>query len=289
MARGTEWRFGDGLGLAALLALAVAAAWPAWRDIVSIGLSNPEQSHILLALPLVLWLGWLRRGRVRRHGPRWSLWGTGVAIVGAAAFVAGPRAGLDLLWHLGAVVMAAGAIVSVVGVRFAAAFFPSLLGLAFFLPVPGTVRQEIAQPLQAASAVAAEFALDTMGVAVERTGNALRVNGVEVVIAEACNGMRMVSALALVSFAFIFSVPMSNRIRVVILAVSPLVALIVNVARLIPTVLCFGYAGDAVASTFHDVSGWLGLVLAFGMLWAFLGTLRWLEVPVTPYAVGGGA
>ena len=127
-----------------------------------------------------------------------------------------------------------------------------------------------------------------MGVAVERTGNALRVNGREVFIAEACNGMRMVSALALVSFAFIFSVPMGNRVRVLILLVSPVVAVLVNILRLIPTVLFYGYAEAEWASAFHDLSGWLGLVVAFVVLWGFLSMLRWLEVPIAPYAVAGG-
>ncbi|MCA9289169.1 MAG: exosortase/archaeosortase family protein, partial [Phycisphaerales bacterium] len=177
----------------------------------------------------------------------------------------------------------------ILGVRVAIAFFPSFIGLAFFLPVPGTIRQEIAVPLQEVSARAGEFALDVLGVPVERTGSALTVNGVPVMIAEACNGMRMVSALALVSFAFIFSVPMSNRIRLLILAISPLVAVLVNIIRLIPTVLFYGYADANIAGAFHDASGWLGLVLAFGVLWAFLSVLRWLEVPIAPYAVRGGS
>lgn len=289
MSRVANWRFQDGVVLAALVALAVAAGLPAWRDIALTGLENPEQSHLLLALPLALWLGWLRRGRARKNGPRWTLWGSAAAGAGGVLFLAGPAWGYDVLWHLGAVVMLAGSVLCVVGPRFAAAFFPSFVGLLFLLPVPGAIRQQIAMPLQDVSAVAGEFALDTLGVAVERTGSALKVNGKEVFIAEACNGMRMVSALALVAFAFIFSVPMSNRIRTIVLLVSPLVAVLVNIVRLIPTVLFYGYADDRWASAFHDLSGWLGLALAFGLLWSFLGLLRWLEVPVTPYAVGGAA
>lgn len=275
--------------LAGLIALAVVAALPAWQEIVGIGLRSAEQSHILLAIPLVLWLGWLRRQRVRKNGPVWSLWGAAVAGAGCGLYFLGPRLNYDVLWHLGTLLMLVGAVVSVVGPRFVGAFFPSFIGLIFLMPIPGTIRHEIAVPLQEISAVAGEFALDTFGVPVERAGNTLTVNGVPVEIAEACNGMRMVSALALVSFAFIFSVPMSNRIRVLILAISPLVAVLVNILRLIPTVLFFGYADSGVADTFHDVSGWLGLVAAFGLLWMFLGMLRWLEIPVTPYAVGGNA
>ena len=42
---------------------------------------------------------------------------------------------------------------TVVGARLAAAFFPSIVGLVFFLPVPGVVRQEVAIPLQGVSAL----------------------------------------------------------------------------------------------------------------------------------------
>ncbi|MEZ6234242.1 MAG: exosortase/archaeosortase family protein [Phycisphaerales bacterium] len=288
MSRGPAWGFQDGLWLAGLCALAVAASFSAWYDMVQTGLRSSEQSHILLALPLVVWLAWLRRGRVRKHRPGRSLAGAGIALAGSVAFLVGPRLGYDIVWHAGALLMLAGGLVSIVGVRLAIAFFPSFIGLAFFLPVPGTIRHEIATPLQDVSARVGEFALDIFGVPVERTGSALTVNGVPVMIAEACNGMRMVSALALVSFAFIFSVPMSNRIRVLILAISPLVAVLVNIIRLIPTVLFYGYADANIAGAFHDASGWLGLVLAFGVLWAFLSMLRWLEVPIAPYGVRGG-
>ena len=62
----------------------------------------------------------------------------------------------------------------------------------------------------------------------------------------------------------------------------PLIALIVNVIRLIPTVLMYGYSTEDRAQLFHDISGWAMLVLAIGMLWSFLGLLRWLEVPINP-------
>ncbi len=117
------------------------------------------------------------------------------------------------------------------------------------------------------------------------TGNVLLINGREVAVAEACNGMRMVSALLLVSYAFVFSMPMRQGVRLVILAASPIVALLCNVIRLVPVVLFYGYASDSTADFFHDASGWIVLLIALGLLWSFLSLLRWIEIPVTPYAV----
>jgi exosortase/archaeosortase family protein len=76
---------------------------------------------------------------------------------------------------------------------------------------------------------------------------------------------------------------------VLILAISPAVALIVNVLRLTPTALLYGYSSNEVADTFHDISGWAMLIVAFGMLWLVLATLRWLEAPIEPYATTKGA
>jgi exosortase len=140
-------------------------------------------------------------------------------------------------------------------------------------------------PLQEISAHISEFFLMIFNVPVERAGNTLTIDGHMVEIAEACNGMRMVAALGLVAFAFIYTVPMRSWVRLLILAISPIIALVVNVIRLVPTALLYGYSDKHTAEIFHDLSGWGVLVLALGMLWAFLAMLRWIEVPIAPYAV----
>ena len=132
------------------------------------------------------------------------------------------------------------------------------------------------------------FFMDLFGAPVTRAGNALTINGHDVAIAEACNGMRMVAALALISYAFVFTVQMRLSVRLFILAISPLIAVIVNVARLVPTVFFYGYLDQDLAGLFHDLSGWLSLLLALGLLWGLLGIMRWIEVPLTPYAVSEG-
>jgi exosortase len=187
--------------------------------------------------------------------------------------------------HLAALGFVLGAVVAVLGLRLVMLFKPSLIAMLFFLPVPGRLRQEIALYLQEWSARIVEVMLDLFGVQVLRAGNSLTVNGVEVAIAEACNGMRMVSALAIVTIAFVFSVPMRREVRLLFLAASPVIALVVNVIRLVPTVLMYGYRSADAADTFHDMSGWGVLVVAIGLLYGMLALLRWLEVPISPYPV----
>lgn len=271
--------------LAGLVALAAAAAWPVWVGIFSRAIKDPEQSHVLLAPVVAVWLVWVRRQRLRRCRPQWTFAGPATIALGVLAGVVGFQQGMLALEDLGAVLMVAGAILTICGLQTARNFLPAFVALLFLIPVPGMIRQQIAIPLQNITAVITSVGLDIVGFPVAREGNVLVINGREVAVAEACNGMRMVSALGLVSFAFVFSTPMRQGVRVIILALSPLVALICNVIRLVPVVLFYGYTSDQTADFFHDASGWIVLAVALGLLWMFLSLLRWIEIPVTPYAV----
>jgi exosortase len=273
---------------AGLTALAVFAAWPIFQDIARVAVDDPESSQILLAPVVAGWLAWVRRGRARFVRPEWNLYGPVVILAGWMLAITGFRNGFQAFEHLGAVVMAFGAGLSVIGWRTVAKFGPAFGALLFLVPVPGRVRREIAHPLQDASAWISEQTLLIFGVGVERAGNVLKINGQDIAVAEACNGMRMVAALALISYAFVFSTPMRPWARVFILAISPVVALLVNVLRLTPTALLYGYSSETVADTFHDLSGWAMLVVALGILWLVLALLRWLEAPIEPYTTARG-
>ena len=279
------WKFRDMALLTGLVGLAIMATWSVWVEIYEKALRNEEDSHILLALPIAAWLLWLRRGRLRSCPPQWSWAGPLTIVLGVALERFGIHQAIEIARHGGSVLIVVGAAMTVLGVRFVLQFLPVFAALVFLIPVPGRIRQEIAIPLQNITAQASQFILDIFGVPSLRSGNELVINGHAVAIAEACNGMRMVAALALISFAFIFSVPMRNKVRLMILAVAPLIAVLVNILRLVPTVLFYGYANPSAADVFHEISGWAGLAMALVLLWGFLSILRWEEVRIDPYPV----
>ncbi len=276
------------IALGVLTTLAVAASWPIWVDIFTLGWEVDEQSHVLLALPIAAWLAWHRRERLRRWEQR-HLWVGPLVVLGGYAMARyGFANGYQVFWHGGGIAMVIGAILSIVGIQAAWRLAPAFGALAFLLPVPGRLRVEIALPLQEASARATYFFMDLFGAPVTRVGNSLTINGQTVAVAEACNGMRMVAAMALIAYAFVFTVQMRLSVRLLILAISPLIAVVVNVLRLVPTVLFYGYLDHEMAGFLHDISGWLSLLMALGLLWGLIAILRWIEVPLMPYAVSEG-
>jgi exosortase len=157
--------------------------------------------------------------------------------------------------------------------------------LVFLIPVPGMIRQQIAIPLQTWTAQISQVVLEVIGVPVERSVNQLTVNGIPVNIIEACNGLRMVWPLILMSYAFSFGLPLRNSVRFLVLAASPLAAIFCNVVRILPTIWLYSYHTKKVADLFHDYSGWLMLPIAFLILLGLIKTLRWAMIPVMRYTL----
>src|SRR5204862_6900719 len=111
------------------------------------------------------------------------------------------------------------------------------------------------------------------------------IHGVPVSIAAACNGMRMVFALILVSYAFSFGLPLRNSVRIIVLLASPLAAIFCNVLRILPTALMYGYHSKEAATKFHDYTGWVMLPIAFLLLYGIFKLLKWAMIPVTRYTL----
>ncbi len=274
------WGAGRLAALCVLTLLSLLACYRAWADIAYIAWKDEEASQVWLVPIVVAWLVWARWEVVRRVRPAYTWWGVGVAAAGVLAHIAGYSSNTQVLWHGGAVLVLAGAWVTVIGKGLSVRLFPALLVLAFLVPVPQTVRLQMAMPLQSFTAQASQFLFEVMGLDVRRTGNQLVYNGQAALIAEACNGMRMMFALILVVYAFVFGMPLRTSVRVVLLVLSPVAAVLCNILRVVPTVVIHGHYPDTFSKTFHDLAGWGMLLLSFLMLMGVIRVLRWAEVPV---------
>ena len=267
-------------------ALGVFATLQAWQDIYLIAKTDEEYSHIFLVPLVAIYLVWVRRMRMRHCKPSFRLAGPILVALGWGIGCFGFYRGVQSLWHGGAVLVVIGCGISVLGKNVLFRFLPAFAVLVFLVPVPVRVRLAIAIPLQQWTAVVAQKALELFGVLdTEVTGNQLRIHGVPVNIAEGCNGVRMVFALVLVSYAFGFGMPLRNSVRFLILLASPLAAILCNVVRIPPTILMYGYANAKAAQEFHTWAGWAMLPMAFLLLYGLIKILRWAMIPVTTYTL----
>lgn len=222
---------------------------------------------------------------MRHCKPSGRLIGPFVVAIGWFFSSLGFYRGIQSFWHGGAVLVVVGCMLSVLGKGVIFRFFPAFLLLVFLVPAPGRLRLAIASPLQNWTASITQHLLEACGVVnTEVNGNALTINGHAVLVAEACNGLRMVFALIMVGFAFCFAMPLRNYIRAIILLLSPLAAIFCNVIRMIPTIWMYGYMPEQ-AKQFHIYAGWAMLPLAFGMLYGLIRTLQWAMIPVNEYTL----
>jgi exosortase len=269
----------------AMAALGVIATLPAWQDIYQIASKDEENSHIFLVPIIALYLVWVRRMRLRHCRPSGRFLGPIVIAVGWAIGSFGFYRGIQSFWHGGAVLVVLGCILSVLGRNVVFRFFPAIAVLVFLVPAPARLRLAIASPLQNWTAAISEKVLELCGeVNTEVTGNLLTINGQPLFVAEACNGMRMVFALILVCFAFGFTLPLRNFVRILILVASPLAAILCNVIRVPATVWVYGYE-PKYFQPFHNYAGWAMLPLAFLILYGIIKMLQWAMIPVTQYTL----
>ena len=144
--------------------------------------------------------------------------------------------GVQLLLHLGAVIVFIGCLTAALGKQVLFRFLPVAFVLLLIVPLPQHIRLEISKPLQRYTAEISSYLLGLFGVSTQVQGSVIVINDQPVNVAEACNGMRMVFPLLLISYGFAFGLPLRAGVRILIVALSPVIALICNVLRVMPLV-----------------------------------------------------
>lgn len=271
--------------------MALAGFWltrDAWQDIFRLASNDEESSHVFLALPAALWLAWARKDEVHKARRSGTWLGPCMVALGWLFVSVGDVQLFQSMWHFGSILIVVGCIITVLGREVLMRLWPAFAILVFLVPVPGIVRAQIAPEMQTVTAQMTAYLLQTFGEPVTLSGKVLIVNGIQVGIAEACNGIRMVFALALVCFFFAFSAELRTSTRLLVILASPLVAIAVNVLRLVPTVWLYGHASTGTAETFHDVLGWAMMPVALLGLVGLNSVLTWAfqEEPAAPEEYG---
>lgn len=263
-----------------LIVLGIIAAYRAWFDMALIGWQDPEQSQVMLALPAFALLIFFRRESITAAPQSSSLLGSLTVAIGWGLSWYGYMNSNQSFWHMGALLMIVGAAWSVFGNRAMLTALPAIVALVALVPVPNLLRQDIALPLQRLTAAGSEFLLVAFGFAVKRVGQTLYYKDKPVTIEEACNGMRMVFALLLVCYTFVMAFRLTVFSRLILIAASPLLAVLCNIIRVVPTVVIYGEYGEDTGDLFHDLSGWAMIFVAALMLLGLIRVLTWAQIPI---------
>ena len=245
-----------------------------------------DYSHGFLIVPLALFFAWERVPQLRRAPIAPSWWGL-IPLGLASLTLAVGRLGVELMnMRISFVLMLVGIVILVLGWRvFKILAFP--LGfLLLMVPLPQSLVNVVAFPLQLTAADWAVDVLYWLKVPALREGNIIHLPETSLFVAEACSGLRSLMALITlgVVFAYFFRKSWGERIVIVLSAVP--IAIAVNAARVAITGLLTYHFGDSVAGgAIHEFQGLTTfgaaflLLLAEAWLLAKLWPARWRPAP----------
>src|SRR5690606_12833434 len=128
-----------------------------------IACSDEDSGHVLLVFPAMLWILWVRREALQRTSPGGFWVGPVILGLGWLLWSWGLRQDVQAFWHGGAVLVTLGGVMTFLGLDVLKRAAPAILLLAFMVPVPGMIRQGMAQPMQHRTAQATQFAAEMIG------------------------------------------------------------------------------------------------------------------------------
>jgi exosortase len=248
----------------------IAFIWSYWTTILDLWNTwqrSDEYSSGLLVPFLAIYILWSRRHDITQCHIRPSLWGlfAFVAVQGirwfGLFFMYGSAERLSITLSIAALVLL------LFGWQLFRKVSTVLLFLCLMLPWPNRIQAALALPLQHWATSSAVFCLETIGYEVVQEGNIIHIGQASVAVAEACNGLRMITAFFVISSLVVFLVKREWWEKLLILASGLPIALLCNTVRLSITAIAFTMLSGAYwEKIFHDFGGYAMMPLAIGIV-----------------------
>ena len=257
-----EWRIA-----AVLVAATVAVYGPILLSMVRHWQQVADYSHGFLILPLAVYFALERRRKLRRAPVAPSWLGLVPLLIGTLSLVVG-RFGVILMSMRASFVFT---LIGIVLLTLGRPVFRILAFPLFFLflmvPLPQSLVNTIAFPLQLIAADSATEFMQWLGIPALREGNILHLPNTQLFVEEACSGLRSLMALLTlgVVFAYFFRKSWAER-TIIVLSAFP-IAIAVNAFRVALTgILTFYIGQEAAGGWIHQTEGFFTFGIAFLLL-----------------------
>lgn len=254
-----------------VLSLVIAVLWTFWSTIEGLRkdwLIDDNYSVGQIVPFAALYLLWTERQTLGRLRARTCYWGVGVILIAQSARFFGLVRLFESAERYALVVTIAGIVLLVAGRRIFWEVKWILLFLFLMIPLPGRVHNFISGPLQTQATNGAVFALELLGTTISQDGNVIVLNdNTPIAVAEACSGLRMLTAFVVVSATLAYVVRRPPWQKVVLVLSSVPIAIFCNLIRLVTTALLFLVAsGELAVRFFHDFAGFFMMPMAVMVL-----------------------
>jgi exosortase len=233
-----------------------------------------HHAHGLLILPVVGYFIY-QELRPLSHLPRSSsAWGFALLVPALAIRAVDAGMHTELLSAGSIVIALPGLSLLTLGwVRTRAILFP-LAFLAFALPIPLGLTEQVHWQLRQIVTAGTAWAVPLLGIPVYVEGTTLHMARQSLQVADACSGFSTVYAALAVACLTAYTTPSTGRKLLVILAAAP-IAVLSNILRVVLLVVLVVWRGEAILETsVHPLSGLMTFALALPIIFWLGGDSR---------------
>jgi exosortase len=228
------------------------------------GTSNSDNSYGILVPFISLYFAWIKREDLKRCPVFPSKFGLIVLITSLLVYLLSYAGGIVFLQRMMIVFSLNGLILYLFGRDIYRRLLFPLIFLFFMVPIPESVVGLISFPLQTYATIISSKIIQWCGIPVYREGHMLYFTQTQLEVAEACSGIRSISAMLMLSVIFMHQCN-NSKLKTVIISSSIIIAFVANIMRVSGTGILAHFFGLGVARGFlHEFSGIA--VFAFGFV-----------------------
>ncbi len=266
---------------AALTAAIVYAFWPTltWAEMT--WRIEPDYSHGYLVLPLACILLWIRRDSFPGLQKYCEPAGLLLILFAACMRIAGRLLYFDVLDGYSLIPLLAGLVWFLCGLPALKWSAPAIAFLFLLVPLPYRFESGLSWQLQGIATSLSTASLRVLGLPAVSEGHTIWVGENQLMVAEACSGMRIfVGMIALAAF-WAATVKRCWLDRFILLGAAIPLALLANAMRITVTGVLYGwFSSENARQIIHDWSGFLMIPLAAALLWGLKNYWEALYLPI---------
>lgn len=146
-------------------------------------------------------------------------------------------------------------------------WFP-LFYLAFVLPIPGWLLDQVTAPLKLLVSMLATKVVEPLGIPIVREGVTMTVGVYQLLVEDACSGLNSLIGLIAITLFYIYLLRDAGwRYSLFLSALVIPIAVLANVLRIVILILLTYYMGDSVGQGFlHITAGLFLFALSLGLM-----------------------
>lgn len=251
-----------------LLLFLTALGIPIFPDMFNQWINEQDNSHCILIPFVSIFLGYryartITKEMIKPYSP--GIIFLVISLFIYIIFVAGE---IVLFARIGFILILISLVVFNFGLDVTRRVYFPLAFLFFMIPIPVTLYNMIAFPLQIFASKVSANIIYGAGIPVIREGNVLHLANTSLEVAEACSGIRSLVSYITIGILFVHLSKASLIKKILLLCSTIPLALMANIARISSSCVLAHFYGDKVAKGFlHEFSGMavfmLGIVMIF--------------------------